>query len=350
MRILLVDDDDIMIAILENTLTRAGYDVEIATDGREALEKLRRGVARLVVTDWEMPVMNGLELCEAVRGGEFDGYIYMILLTARSEREEIVTGMSAGADDFIAKPFDPAELLVRIRAGERILSLETRDLAIFALAKLAESRDSETGHHLERVQWYSRALTKRLAAHPKFQDQVDADFVRLIFLTSPLHDIGKVGIPDGVLRKPGRLTPEEIQVMRTHPHIGAETLDAALAKFPDARFLQIARDITATHHERWNGAGYPAGLKGEAIPLCGRIVALADVYDALTSRRCYKEPIQHELARELIVRESGKHFDPDIVDAFLAAEDEFLQIFARFTNDEDSDETEEASLFELATL
>ena len=164
-------------------------------------------------------------------------------LTARSEREEIVAGMSAGADDFIAKPFDPAELLVRIRAGERILSLETRDLAIFALAKLAESRDSETGHHLERVQWYSRALTKRLAAHPKFQDQVDADFVRLIFLTSPVHDIGKVGIPDGVLRKPGRLTPEEVQVMRTHPQIGAETLDAALAKFPDARFLQIARDI-----------------------------------------------------------------------------------------------------------
>ena len=348
MKILVVDDDDIMLAILENTLRQAGYEVEIASDGREALELLRRGAARLVVSDWEMPVMNGLELCQAVRSGEFDSYIYTILLTGRSERDEIVAGMSAGADDFIVKPFDTPELLVRIRAGERILSLETRDLAIFALAKLAESRDSETGHHLERVQWYSRALAQRLASHPKFRHQVDAEFVRLIFLTSPLHDIGKVGIPDGVLRKPGRLTPEEIQIMRTHPNIGAQTLDAALAKFPEARFLQIARDITATHHERWNGCGYPAGLKGEAIPLCGRIVALADVYDALTSRRCYKEPLPHEHAKQLILDESGKHFDPAIVNAFLIAEQEFLRIFDRFAKDDF--EQNEVSALELVAM
>jgi putative two-component system response regulator len=331
MRILIVDDDDLALDLLQHTLTRAGYDVATATNGRAALEILRAGGPRLVISDWEMPEMTGIELCESIRHGDFDGYIYVILLTSRSASEEIVVGMNAGADDFIAKPFETAELLVRIRAGARVLALETREVAIFALARLAESRDPETGHHLERVQSYARALAHKLAQMPDIADQIDPEYIRLIYLTSPLHDIGKVAIPDSVLRKPGRLTAEEFEVMKTHATLGAETLDAALTRFPGARFLTVARDIAAAHHERFNGSGYPLGLAGEEIPLAARIVALADVYDALTSKRCYKDASSHADARAIIERESGAHFDPRIVAAFLAAESEFIAIHRRFT-------------------
>lgn len=334
MKILVADDDDLALELLEHSLVGAGYEVITARDGGEALALLRAGAARLVISDWEMPQLSGVELCEAVRTEEFDGYIYMILLTSHSRPEEIVAGMSAGADDFVAKPFNAPELLVRIRAGERVLGLETRDLAIMALAKLAESRDPETGYHLERVQHYSRALAQKVAEYPQFQGRIDSELIRLIYLTSPLHDIGKVGVPDCVLRKPGRLSDAEFAIMKTHATIGAETLNAALAKYPEARFLRVARDITATHHERWDGQGYPAGLKGEEIPLCGRIVALADVYDALTSKRCYKQAFDHAVARSIIVGDAGTHFDPAIVRAFLEVEDEFLQIRERFCADE----------------
>jgi len=208
-------------------------------------------------------------------------------------------------------------------------------VAIFALAKLAESRDPETGRHLERVQCYSRALAHQLAKMPEMAEQVDPEYIRLIYLTSPLHDIGKVAIPDAVLRKPGKLTDAEFAIMKSHTAYGAETLEAALVRFPDARFLKIARDIAAAHHERWNGTGYPLGLAGESIPLAARIVALADVYDALTSKRCYKEAFTHEVSRDLIEKDSGRHFDPRIVAAFLAAEQEFLDIKGRYRSDED---------------
>lgn len=333
MKILIVDDDDLALEMLRHTLLRAGYEVETAPNGRAALEILRQGRIRLVISDWEMPEMTGIELCEEIRHGDFDGYIYVILLTSRTESSEIVAGMSAGADDFVAKPFNSAELLVRIRAGVRVLSLETREVAIFALAKLAESRDPETGRHLERVQCYSRALAQKLAQMPEVADQIDQEYIRLIYLTSPLHDIGKVAIPDHVLRKPGLLTDAEFAIMKTHTAYGAETLEAALQRFPDARFLTIARDIAAFHHERWNGSGYPKGLVGEAIPLAARIVALADVYDALTSKRCYKEAFPHEYARSIIQKESGAHFDPRVVAAFLAAEEDFLQIQQQFQSD-----------------
>ncbi|MDX1962712.1 MAG: response regulator [Pirellulales bacterium] len=332
MRILIADDDEIALELLEHTLIKAGYDVVTANNGREALELLRAGAARLVISDWEMPEMTGIQLCQAIRAGDFDGYVYVILLTSRAASDEIVQGMSAGADDFVIKPFHTPELLVRIRSGERVLSLETREVAIFALAKLAESRDPETGHHLERVQCYSRVLAEKLATHPKYRHEIDAEYIRLIYLTSPLHDIGKVGVPDCVLRKPGRLNDQEYAIMKTHALLGAETLDAALIKFPDARFLRVARDIAATHHERWDGTGYPLGLKGEEIPLCGRIVALADVYDALTSKRCYKDAFDQLVANSIITQEAGTHFDPEIVAAFLEIEDQFVAIRERFSS------------------
>lgn len=330
MQIMVVDDDEISRDLIEHTLTSAGYGVATFANGGAAIEALRDGQFRLVISDWDMPIMSGVELCRAVRGSDIDGYVYMILLTGNAGPAEIVEGMTAGADDFIAKPFNPNELVVRVRAGERILGLETRDMAIFALAKLAESRDPETGHHLERVQLYSRILAQHMGRLPKFRDQIDPEYVRLIYQTSPLHDIGKVAIPDCVLRKPGRFSDAEFAIMKTHAQAGAETLDAALERFPEARFLQVAREIAATHHERWDGTGYPRGLKEEEIPLCGRIVALADVYDALTSRRCYKEPYAHSIARSIIVGDAGKHFDPDVVEAFIQVEDDFVSVYNRF--------------------
>ncbi|MFO0896590.1 MAG: response regulator [Pirellulales bacterium] len=325
-KLLIVDDDEISLELLDNLLSRQGYEVLSATNGDQALEILRQGTCRLVISDWEMPGMSGLELCRQVRQAGFPHYLYMILLTSRDRREDIIEGLSAGADDFITKPYHPEELAVRVRAGQRVLGLETRDVMIFALAKLAESRDADTGAHLDRVRKYSRLLAEQLSRQAKFRDEVTPEYVQLIYLTSPLHDIGKVAIPDCVLLKPGVLNDREFEVMKSHARLGAETLEATLEEHPEACFLQMARDIAATHHERYDGSGYPAGLRGDDIPLCGRIVALADVYDALTSKRCYKDSFDHDVARSIILEGSGVHFDPDVVDAFLAAGEAFAAI------------------------
>ena len=206
---------------------------------------------------------------------------------------------------------------------------ETRDVAIFAMARLAESRDPETGAHLERVQAYCRTLAVQLKHTNTFAGMIDDEFIDLLHSTSPLHDIGKVGIPDHVLLKPGRLTPAEFTIMRTHTTLGADTLEAAVQRFPGAKFLRMARNIAATHHERYDGSGYPKGLAGDDIPLSGRIVALADVYDALTSRRVYKDAFGHEQARAIIVGDSGRHFDPRIVAAFLSVQAAFGAVSQR---------------------
>jgi putative two-component system response regulator len=199
------------------------------------------------------------------------------------------------------------------------------------MAKLAESRDPETGAHLERVRGYCRVLTQQLASLDKFTDQINSEYIRLIYQTSPLHDIGKVGIPDSVLLKPGRLSDREFEIMKEHTTIGAQTLNAALQQFPGIDFLEMARDIALTHHERWDGSGYPRKLAGEQIPLCGRIMALADVYDALTSKRVYKAAYGHEIARAIIVDEIGRQFDPDVVQAFSGSEADFIALRNKLT-------------------
>ncbi|QDT65829.1 HD domain-containing phosphohydrolase [Calycomorphotria hydatis] len=326
MQILIADDDQLQLEMLEHILTKCGYEVHTATNGVDAAQQIREKEIRLVISDWDMPEMSGVELCRKVRESQTDCYVYFILLTSKNRKEEVVEGMSAGADDFIAKPFNPDELRVRLLAGERVVATETRDMAIFMLAKLAESRDPETGQHLERVQRYSRVLAQQLGREKKYRDIIDPAFVRTVFLTSPLHDIGKVAIPDAVLLKPGRLTPDEFRIMQTHTIIGAETLDVAIEQYPGVKFLEFARSIARSHHEKWDGSGYPDGLSGEKIPLCARIVAVADVFDALTSKRVYKDAFSFEKARNILVNDSGTHFDPDVVDAFLAVQDEFEQI------------------------
>lgn len=330
MQVLIVDDSRLTLMTLKSLLTTAGYDVLTALNGQEALQVIREKGCRLVITDWEMPIMDGIELCRAVRADSSVSYVYLVLLTGHGKLEEMVQGLSAGADDFIAKPYQPSEVIARIRSGERILSLETRDMAIFALAKLAESRDTDTGAHLERVQHYCRTIAQELATHVKYQNALDGEFVRLVFQTSPLHDIGKVGIPDYILLKPGKLDAEEYEIMKSHTTIAGHTLDATLEKYPNASFLIMARDIAIAHHEKFNGKGYPFGLKEEQIPLCARIVAIADVYDALTSKRVYKDALMHDVAKSIICRDAGEHFDPEIVNAFLAREEEIIQIHKRF--------------------
>lgn len=326
MRILIVDDDPIALELLKDTLVDAEHEVITAEDGQAALAAVRASPPDLVISDWHMPRLDGLGLTEAIRRETYHAYIYIILLTSHHSTPERVRGLSAGADDFMCKPFEPEELLARLQTAERILSLETRDVAIFALAKLAESRDPETGAHLERVMNYCRTLAQQLVAMGHFRDQIDAEYVRLLYATSPLHDIGKVGIPDAVLLKPGRLSDREFDIMKTHTTIGAETLDAALVRFPKTKFLRMARDIALAHHERFDGTGYPNRLVADDIPLCARIVSVADVYDALTSKRVYKEAFAHEVAKGIIIGDAGTQFDPRIVDAFVAAEQEFIAI------------------------
>ena len=332
-KILVADDDPIALELLQASLSASGYDVELARNGQQVLARVAQGDIRLVITDWELPKMNGLDVCRAIRRNEAAGYVYVILLTSRGKSSEIVEGMSAGADDFIVKPFNQAELSARVRAGLRVLSLETREMVIFALAKLAESRDPETGLHLERVQRFSRRIAGQVMEGLRTNQEMDSDFIRLVYQTSPLHDIGKVGIPDSILLKPGRLSDEEFEIMKSHTTIGAETLDAALTNFPQARFLQVARDIAQSHHERWDGRGYPQGLAGDDIPLAARIVAVADVYDALTSRRVYKDAYSHDVAKNIILDDAGKHFDPQVVDAFLAIEEDIIDVRQRYSED-----------------
>jgi putative two-component system response regulator len=333
-RVLIVEDDDFAADVLENALVQFGYQTSKAHDGCEALECVRSGMYRLVISDWEMPEMSGVELCRRIREQHTSGYIYIILLTARHGTQHVVEGLNAGADDFISKPFEPQELLVRLRAGERILSLESRELIIFSLAKLAESRDPDTGAHLERMREYCRIIAEYLSRQEGFSHLIDGNYIQLLYLTSPLHDIGKVGIPDSVLLKPGRLTPEEFEIMKQHSLIGFKTLDAAAKAHPDAKFLLMARDIALTHHERFDGSGYPYQLVGEAIPLCGRIVALADVYDALTTKRVYKPALEHEKVCEMILKEMREKFDPHILQAFYDNQDRFLAVKNQFSDQE----------------
>ncbi|MFM4807699.1 HD domain-containing phosphohydrolase [Aeromonas hydrophila] len=220
------------------------------------------------------------------------------------------------------------QMIGELKARQDELNL-TRDVAILGLASLAETRDNETGAHIIRTQYYVKVLAEQLSRSDWERYPLDDTTIDLLFKSAPLHDVGKVGIPDAILLKPGKLTDEEFAIMKRHPQIGADALASAEAQLGSNSFLRLAREISLTHHEKWDGSGYPAGLVGEAIPLSGRLMALADVYDALISKRVYKPAFSHEQARTIIVEGRGRHFDPAIVDAFLACEEEFRQIAIR---------------------
>lgn len=330
LKILLADDEPIGRARTEKALLRMGHQVILAGDGAEAWEIWKKNRVRMVVTDWMMPGMDGLSLCRSIREAEGSRYTYLVLVTVRDNPEDILEGRNAGADEFLTKPFTDDELYVRVAAGARILSIQSREGVIFSMAKLVESRDPDTANHLERFRFFALTLTGALAAMPSPPPEIDQLFTENIFLTSVLHDIGKVHVPESILLKPGRLDASEFEVVTRHCQAGRDALNDAASWDPNADYLRMAADIAFTHHEKFDGSGYPQGLKGAAIPLSGRIAALCDVYDALVSKRPHKEPYSHETARAFIQEQSGRHFDPVVVAAFLSCEEKFGNIQKMF--------------------
>lgn len=326
--ILVVDDDSAQLMLIRMLVEQQGYNVLTASNGLEALQLFGKNPdIRLVVTDLDMPFMDGFELIRRIRQ-EQSKYTYIIVLTSHEAKYSVVAALNDGADDFLTKPAFNEELQLRIKSGVRLLRLESQDELIFSMAKLSEYRSEETGYHLEKVQRYTSLLANDLLDKCK-KFNLTTSFVEEIAQVAPLHDIGKVAIPDNILHKPGKLTIEEFQIMKSHSVIGGNMLLDIFSK-SGSHYLKTASDIAMYHHERFDGTGYPKGLKGDAIPLSARIMALADIYDAMTSERCYKEAFSHEKVKNIIAEERGKHLDPDVVDSFQRQENVWLTIKERY--------------------
>jgi putative two-component system response regulator len=317
--------------------------------GRLALAAAAQKPPDLILLDVSMPEMDGYEVCRRLRSNAALASIPVIFLSALGATEDKLAGFRSGGFDYVTKPFESEEVRARIETQfkirdlqaaverhnqelkqvvkEQVLEIAAAQMAtILALAKLAESRDVATGKHLERVQVLCRLLAVEVRNCPKYSGGITDDYVNDIFHASPLHDIGKVAIPDSVLLKPGALTTDEFAVMKTHTTHGAQTLEFVLEKHPANGFVRMGIEIARSHHEKWNGSGYPGKLAGDAIPLSARIMAVADVYDALRSQRCYKEAKPHEESCDIILEGSGNSFDPAVVRAFCNVQESFRQV------------------------
>jgi len=327
-KIVVVDDDAAQRLLLRMCLEAEGYEVYEANSGYSAQQLMEKHPDfRIVITDLDMPELDGFDLIRKIRTQELH-YTYIIVLTSKEDEESLVRAFSKGADDYLSKPVNPNELRLRIQGAIRVLRQETQEELILALAKLAEYRSDETGFHLERVQRYCRILAMDLCENcPELQ--IHIQFAEEIARVSPLHDIGKVAIPDNILHKPGKLTDAEFEIMKTHAAIGGQILKDIYAK-NGSPYLKVAYEVAMYHHERFNGKGYPQGLKGEEIPIAARIMALADIYDAMATKRCYKKPFPHEVIKKIILEERGQQLDPIVVDAFLRQEDIWLTVRDRF--------------------
>ena len=352
--ILIVDDSPENLAVL-NELLHADYRVRAATSGSKALSVVKTSPKPdLILLDVMMPEMDGYEVFERLRADPATADIPIIFVTAMDSTEAEIHGLDVGAVDYIAKPIVPPILRARVNTQlelkqardwlrdhnvylevelQRRLheNLVVQDVSIHALAHLAEIRDPETGNHLRRTQGYVLALANHLREHPRFADFLTAQNIALLVKSAPLHDIGKVGIPDHILLKPGKLTPEEWEIMKTHAKLGSDAIELAERDVErPVDFLVLAKEIARSHHERWDGRGYPDGLAGECIPISARLMALADVFDALISVRVYKPAMTYEEAQDIILQGRGTHFDPEVTDAFLATFDQFCEVATRF--------------------
>ncbi len=326
--ILLVDDETAQLMLLRMLLEQQDYTVVTATNGQEALELFRKNPnIRLVVTDIHMPIMDGYELIQNIRM-EQSRYIYTIVLTSNEDKDSVVKALNYGADDFLTKPALNEELQLRIKSGIRLLRLEGHDALILSLAKLAEYRSEETGFHLERVQRYAWILAEDMAENCPHLG-LSVSFAEEISQVTVLHDIGKVATADSILHKPGKLTDSEFEIMKEHAAIGGKMLLDIFAQ-TGSHYLKTASDIAMYHHEQFDGNGYPDGLSGDEIPISARIMALADIYDAMSSKRCYKEAFPHEKVKSIITEMRGNHLDPEVVDSFLRQEDVWLAIKDRY--------------------
>ena len=372
-RILAVDDTADNLTLIGQVL-KPLYTVQVASNGETALKIVRgQKPPELILLDVMMPGLSGYDVCRQLKAEPATRDIPVIFLTAMSAEKDEKRGLDLGAVDYITKPISPPIVLARVknhlqikaaadflrdknaylahevaRRGRELAAIQ--DVTILAMASLAETRDNETGNHIRRTQHYVRALAERLSGHSRFQSYLTRERIDTLFKSAPLHDIGKVGIPDRILLKPGRFEPGEFEVMKTHTTLGYEAIAQAEAQLGmPVDFLSCAKEIALAHQEKWDGTGYPAGLAGDAIPISARLMAVADVYDALISRRVYKEGMPHEHAVKVIESGKGTHFDPDIVDAFLGVADEFSAIALRFA-DSDRAMAEKARQLEQAKL
>lgn len=356
--IFIVDDTPENLTLV-STLLKPFYRVKVATSGEKALLYFAQheAVPDLILLDIIMPGLSGFDVIVELKKNSKMRDIPVIFLTAMSRVEDEKKGLELGAVDYITKPISPPVLLARIKTHlqnkaiadflrdkneylEAEITKRTQEISaiqyvtIFALTSLAETRDSDTGNHIRRTQHYVKVLAKKLQTHPHFSPYLSDTMIETLFKSAPLHDIGKVGIPDSILLKPAKLTPEEFEIMKSHTTLGKKAIEHAEEQLGmSVAFLDVAKEIAYSHHEKWDGSGYPLGLKGNEIPICGRLMAVADVYDALIAKRVYKERFSHEKAVEIILEGRGKHFDPDVVDAFEALKETFHEIAIRFSDD-----------------
>lgn len=356
---LLVVDDTPDNLMLMTDLLKDRYRVKAANSGEKALRVLQGDtLPDLILLDVMMPGLSGHEVAQQLKRDPRTRDIPIIFLTAMAATEDEIHGLELGAVDYITKPIRPALVLARVDTQlklkaaqdflrdhndylEREVERRTReviaiqDVAIQAMASLAETRDNETGNHIRRTQHYIKVLAEHLRDHPRFSHFLTEDTIALLFKSAPLHDIGKIGIPDHILLKPGRYTEEEFEIMKTHTTLGRDAIQHAEDQLGIcAEFLSLAKEIAYSHQEKWDGSGYPQGLAGDDIPVSARLMAVADVYDALISRRVYKAGMPHAQAVEIIRQGRGTHFDPDICDAFLVCVEQFQTIAERFADTE----------------
>lgn len=366
-QILVVDDDDGIRQLLVSQIKGVGYPCRSAVSGEEALDLAQvEPRPALVVSDVQMPGLSGIELLQQLK--RLDPLLQVVMVSGHHDMAVVRQALRDGAYDYLIKPFELEELantvgralehhhllkqneayrlnLEKMVEAQTREILETRDLSLMTLAKLAESRDNDTGLHLDRMAEYSRRLAEEVARAGHYGDLLDDDFIHQLHRSAPLHDIGKVGIPDSILLKPAALTKAEFLVMQQHSTIGGDTLRSVIETHKGHTFLMMAMEICYSHHERWDGQGYPSGLSESQIPIAARIVTLADAYDAITSERPYKEAYDHEEAVRRIVVDRGLHFDPVLVDAFLECHQDFQTIKDRINESAGSDERSTAKLF-----
>jgi len=369
--ILVVDDTPDNLSLMAGLL-KDSYRVKLANNGEKALAAVRGpSPPDLILLDIMMPGLSGYEVCEQLKADPATQRIPIIFLTAMTAAEDEKKGLDLGAADYITKPISPPIVMARVKTQlenkaaadflrdqaeylrtevekqTRLVSA-IQDVTILAMASLAETRDSDTGNHIRRTQYYVQELAHRLKDHPRFRAFLTPENIELLFKSAPLHDIGKVGIPDRILLKPGRFEPEEMEIMKTHTTLGRDAIvHAETALSIEVDFLTMAKEIAYSHQEKWNGSGYPEGLSGDDIPISARLMAVADVYDALISRRVYKAGMPHEQAVTIIQEGSGSHFDPDVVDAFMAAAEVFREIALRYA-DSDADLEQKAAYVAVA--
>lgn len=350
-RILIVDDEAVLRRLLRQELSSKGYLCQEAGGADEAVEKLKSSPIELVLLDIRMQGKPGNELLPEIRASFPDTAVIMV--TAITDTSIAIQCMKEGAYDYLAKPFNLEEVVLSVERAleKRRLELENKDYqqhleqkvtkrteelqramekiklasldTVYRLSRAAEYRDEDTGAHIQRMSHYSAAIARRMG--------LDDEAVESILYAAPMHDIGKIGIPDRILLKPGRLDPDEWKIMKQHTTIGARILEGS-----DAEFIKLAEVIARTHHERWDGSGYPEGLKGSKIPLVGRLTGIADVFDALISKRPYKVALSLEESFDIIKKGRGSHFDPEVMDAFFAVENEILSIREKYKDEHES--------------